>query len=231
MNVGVLALGTRSDSRNLEKKCKSLGFKVYTLIKPYPTIQEIKSFFSRSYDWIYLGGHSSGHRSGTRSIANIYNERENRELIFKSNGIDFVTTGDTGIESTTSLIKGSSDLSHITDTDLLILGGCRTVKQRENVTVYRSLFGDPGIIGFKGSTSIAVCNAMFGASNWTKKNNFFTFANDNFTDINHLCNAWLKMGVWGWGRDMVDTFGSVDLSGRQWIIRATDEEIIHGFKV
>lgn len=203
-STGILCLGTRPDASTWEKGCSALGFDVPLPIKkPSPTMDELKRFFARSYDWVFFGGHFSGGR--------LYNESGSVGVRFADDSV----TLEVGSASA-ALRRGTAALG--TQPKLVVWGGCSTLGSSSMVQQLHTLFGTHTMVGFRGITGWKVVDAMLGQGFMKQKQHFFTRATASSSSA-ELTAAWMETAKLGWsGGTLEDRFAAVDESGQRWVL-------------
>lgn len=213
---GILCLGTRPDATTWEKGCRNLGFDTPLPIKkPSPTMDELKAFFARSYDWVFFGGHFSGGK--------LFNESDSVGVRFNETEVVLEVGGDTA-----TLRRGTSDLG-LTAPSLVLWGGCSTLGSKETVKALHSLFGNHTMIGFKAMTGWKMVDAMLGQGFMKDKRHFFTRVSAD-SSAEELRTAWMETARLGYaGGDLEDRFAAVDPDGQRWVLR--DTKIVRDVKL
>jgi hypothetical protein len=218
VKAGIISLGTRADATTFEKGCKALGFDVPLPIKkPAPSMQELKDFFVRKVDWLFLAGHSGGN--------NILNESGSVNITFESKRIVLTVN-----EETVNLGKGTANLSVDSSVKLIFFGGCSMLNKRAHIISFRDLFNKCPLLGFKQSTGWKMVDAMFGGG--FIKEHFFKRAKGQLDNKDKLARIWLETAASKYAYANTENekrFASVDTKGRRWIIRAG--KIISDIKV
>ena len=213
---GILSLGTRSDATTWEKGCKALGFDTPLPIKrPAPTMDDLKAFFGRSYDWVYFGGHFASNR--------LYNHAADVGVRFAADRVT-LEVGSDRVE----LKRGSRELG-LSAPRLILWGGCSTLGDDSVVTDLHRLFGDHTMIGFRALTGRRMVDAMLGAGFMAAKRHFFTRVTAASSAV-ELRTAWMETARIGYaGGSLEDRFAAVDPHGQRWVLR--DKKVVKDSKV
>jgi hypothetical protein len=213
---GILCLGTRPDATTWEKGCRALGFDTPLPIKkPSPTMDELKAFFGRSYDWVFLAGHFSGGR--------LYNESGTVGVRFSAEAVVLEVGSDT-----VELRRGTSALG-LSAPALVLWGGCSTLGSTATVSALHTLFGSHTMIGFQAMTGWRMVDAMLGQGFMKDKRHFFTRVTADST-AEELRTAWMETARLGYaGGDLEDRFAAVDPNGQRWVLR--DKKVVRDAKL
>lgn len=98
-------------------------------------------------------------------------------------------------------------------------GGCNTNSSNAQVTLFRNLFGDHTLIGWKGITGWQILNVVmggFGNSPPNPAQDFFDLLGATPDDPATIKNAWLQSAIdssWGDGTQTDDKFSVISPSG------------------
>lgn len=184
LQTSALSLGTRKDAGYWSDICaKELSYTAKNKITtPVPTLQQIKTFFAGSEDWLFLGGHFA-------STDHLYNEAETVKIRFEESRVVVNHPDGAGI----ALQKNDGFKQH-EKIKVLFWGGCDVHSDDNIVRTLRTLFGSPLMIGWRGTTGWEVLYSVmggFGNAAPHSSRDFYTRVSSNPTDPITVKDAWL----------------------------------------
>jgi hypothetical protein len=208
----VLSLGNRQDAKTWAEGLRKLGLTPgREIISGTPTTEEIKSFFGRSDDWLFIAGHFTDH---------LYNDAKTVEIWFQPNGVRIVSSG-----TETLLTKTSGFLQH-QHAKVLFWGGCSVHYSDASIKLHRQLFGRTTTVGWKSLTGWEILDINLGGKGngaSVQSPNFFSILNGS-SDSSKVRDAWLKAadGIY-WGQDSEGNpyrprFSVVDPGGQEYVL-------------
>jgi hypothetical protein len=205
-----LALGTRQDAATWEKGCTGVGIGSLTsLRKSTPDMAELKSFFAETPDWLYFGGHFAGL---TLFNEDRYNNRAGAVSIhFEDDHVEIK------IDGTIERLNKADDTFQLYRNAVVILwGGCSVCDTTYTMKTLRNLFYPHVLLGFSGSTGVAMVDAMLG-NGFIKTKHFFDNVSGKTADLDAVTKAWMTAAQTGYGSGpMADRFRAIDFDGQGW---------------
>lgn len=191
--TSVLSLGTRKDAGYWADNCATeLRYaNTHKITKAAPSLKEIKDVFGTSDDWLFLGGHFT-------HAAHLYNDAGTVTIRFKTDGVEVDHPDGSGI-----VLKKGAGFKQNTKIKALFWGGCDVHSNAATVTILRTLFDSPLMIGWHGTTGWEALYSVMGgfgnaAPHSTK--DFFTRVAANPSDAETVRKAWLETAndtTWG----------------------------------
>jgi hypothetical protein len=207
MKTGILALGLRRDAGTWEEQCRqTLGFEAPLPVRhPSPTLQQLRDFFRRPAEWLYFGGHFVR--------PELYNEASTVGVSFHADRVELRAGNEKG-----TLRKGTDEFTLDRSVRLILWGGCSTLSRKEYVAELNALFGPHLMLGFRRTTGIPMCEAMFTGGGFIKEP-FFKRAASAPADDAACRDAWMGAALEGYGgSENEDRFAAVDPDGTGWIL-------------
>jgi len=206
-----LALGTRQDAGTWDKGCAAVGLKALTSIRnPAPDMASLKAFFAESPDWLYLGGHFGG--------LSLFNDAYYAGAKTGKVDIEFVSDHvEVRIDGTTEKLSRDDGTFQLHKKVVVVLwGGCSVCDSVLTLRTLRSLFDKHVLLGFSGSTGVAMVDAILG-NGFIKKKHFFDNVRGKTTVADDAARAWMTAAKEGYGAGaMSDRFPAVDYEGQGW---------------
>jgi len=211
----VLSLGSREDARTWAKGMQgNLGLaKGIEVLAPNPSLAQIKSFFMRSDDWLFMAGHFSDH---------LYNEGDTIGVYFEKAAVRIRHQG-----QEVTLKKGDGFKQH-QNVKVVFWGGCSVHDNPDQVRIFRELFGSSAVyVGWRETTGWQILDINLGGKGTGPAPhvpNFFTLMN-NSAKPSQVMEAWLKSAdAITWGKDdkgfpVRPKFSVIDGMGDEWILR------------
>jgi hypothetical protein len=207
----VLSLGSRQDAKTWADGFKKLGLTAgKEITSGSPSLEDIKSFFNRSDEWLFIAGHFSDH---------LFNETGTVEIWFQEDGVRILSSG-----TETILKKDSGFLQH-KRAKLLFWGGCSVHSSDVAIKLHRQLFGKTTAIGWISATGWEILDINLGGKGngpAVQTPNFFSILGNS--DASKVRDAWLKSadGIY-WGQDSQGKpfrprFSVVDSDGQEYVL-------------
>ena len=212
-----LELGDTADALAWEKGCESLGrMPAVSILTQWPTLAQLKAFFTTEPEWVYF----SGHISGTRLYGHLDNSAE---LMFREDGVAIASGSGISVKydpNAIILLKEKSEFTMQKSCSLIIFAGCSAVGSLWTMTVIRKLFFNPTILGYAEQTDLATNIAMMGIG----PDRFFA----NYRGGLDLVNAWLQSGL-SVDASKQSKFSAFDTDGQEW--KLVDSKVVKGRRV
>lgn len=204
-----LALGTRQDAGTWDKGCASVGLDQLTSIRdPSPDMDDLKAFFAQTPDWLYLGGHF-----GSLQLMNDALLDDKKGAVDIKFSKDHVTIN---IDGAKEKLSRADDTFQLHKNVVVILwGGCSVCDTTHTMRTLRTLFDQHVLLGFAGTTGVAMVDAMLG--NGHIKDHFFKNVKGNTGDLDAVAQAWMKAALAGYGNGWGhERFRAIDFDGQGW---------------
>ena len=214
LKFSTLELGNPTDAKTWEAGCRSLGMEVQdSVMTSSPGIARLKDFFFGQPDWVYFSGHFAG--------GELWGE-----------GGDSVTFASDHV----GLSSGGTEVKLLPDNGfamykycgLVIWGGCSACSSPGTLRNIRTLFVNPTILGYAGSTGWKINDAMLGGG--FIRPHFFANLRASGSgpySSRTLVNAWMEAAKWGYGGGgMESLFRAIDVDGQEW--KLSKGEIVTG---
>lgn len=181
--TSTLSLGTRQDAKYWSQECSGqLSYaSTVKITEAAPPLADIKKFFASSDEWLFLAGHFT-------SVDHLYNEGGTIKIRFKADRVVVTHSG-----ADTNLMKGTDFKQH-GKVKAIFWGGCDVHNHKSIVDDLRTLFGNPLMIGWRGTTGWEVLNAVMGGFGNTPPNpakDFFDRVKSNPASETTVRTAWL----------------------------------------
>jgi hypothetical protein len=204
-STGILSLGIRRDATTWENGCKGLGFDTPNPIKKgSPTLSELRAFFKSKPEWIFLAGHFGD--------LELSNEDGSVTATFDTDGVRLAVSGATAL-----LKKGSEDFSLDANCKVVLWGGCSVCSREMTIRTMRTLFGPHVLLGFMGTTSWEMVDAMLGGGFIRAGNHFFDRVAGKDDNAAGVRDAWMETAKSGYGETKAEPkFRAIDPDGREW---------------
>lgn len=200
-----LSLGTRKDAKYWSTECGTqLSYSSgVTITKPNPTTQEIASFFARSDEWLFLGGHFD-------ETSHLYNEDGTVSIRFTSDSVIVKSPS-----STKTLSKNQEFMQH-KKIRTIFWGGCNVHSHPTIVKKLRTLFDNPLMIGWKSITGWQILYTVMGGNgnlNPNPEQDFFDLVKANPGNEDTVRKSWLNAGAQTFWGDSIPKFSVIDSIG------------------
>jgi hypothetical protein len=128
-------------------------------------MEDLKSFFAETPDWLYLGGHFGS--------LTLFNEDSYKS---RAGAVDIEFADDhveIKIDTTTATLSRADDTFQLHKQVVAILwGGCSVCNTTHTMKTLRNLFDQHVLLGFSVSTGVGMVDAMLG-NDFIKKKHFF----------------------------------------------------------
>ena len=155
--ASILSLGTRTDAETWRQGVAGLGATiVHDVRSAFPTIEQIRTFFAGSEEWLFIAGHFNN--------GELYNEAHHQGNAATALRIAFandLVTVRRGTDPPVTLTKGAEFSQH-SSANCVFWGGCNTNSDVSQVNNLRALFGNHTLIGWKGITGWQILNVVMG---------------------------------------------------------------------
>ena len=202
--TSVLSLGTRKDAGYWSDTAASeLSYSsTHKITAPKPSLADIKKVFGASDDWLFLSGHFT-------HADHLYNEAGDVTIRFENNGVKVKHT-----EGTLTLTKGTHFQQH-GKLKALFWGGCDVHSNPSTVATMRTLFGNPLMVGWHGTTGWEVLYSVmggYGNNSPHSTRDFFDRVKSNPSNAPTVRKAWLDTAgdtTWGAATPSFDSRFSV----------------------
>ena len=180
----VLSLGDRKDATRWQTGVRdNLKLTEGKVIKsPAPTLNDLKDFFGRSDQWIYIAGHYTNDKG-------LYNNSETISIKFEKDRVIIKHPDNANLV----LKKGAGFNQQ--NAQVVMWGGCSTHSSDDLVKIQRELFGSSAVfVGWIGLTGWEIVDINLGGKKLDgtpPPKNFFTYMNASH-DKTKVRAAWLK---------------------------------------
>ncbi|MBN8246455.1 MAG: hypothetical protein J0L84_03315, partial [Verrucomicrobia bacterium] len=209
----ILSLGTRADADTWQAGAAGLGLQAGKIIKkPNPSLADLKAFFSRSDDWLFIAGHFTDH---------LYNHAKTIKIWFKKDSVVIEHP-----DGNATLARGGDFKQHV-KAAVLFWGGCNVHSDVARVEAHRALFQKSTVmVGWLAITGWEIVDVNCGGKgSGTNKQttNFFSLMAGSSTASLARTNWLSSADKIAWGQDSAGNayrprFSVVDETGQEWLL-------------
>lgn len=182
-----------------------MGFDAPNPIKKgLPTLDELQAFFKSKPEWIFFAGHFGDFE--------LSNEDGSVTVAFAADGVVLSVGG-----GTIQLKKGTEEFSLDAKCEVVLWGGCSVCSSDATIRTLRALFGPHVLLGFRGTTSWEMVDAMLGGGFIGAGKHFFDRVVGRDSDALGVRDAWMQTAKLGYaGTKAEPKFRAIDPDGREW---------------
>ena len=217
LKFSTLDLGNPTDAKTWEAGCRSLGMEVEdSVMSSSPGTERLKDFFFGQPDWVYLSGHFAG--------GDLWGE-DGDTITFAA---DHVVIDSGGVQTRLPQENGFMMSKYC---GLVIWGGCSACSSAASIRAIRSLFINPTILGYAGSTGWKINDAMLGGG-FIRPHFFANLRASGAGPYSSatIVKAWMEAAKWGYGGGgMESMFRAIDVNGQE--SKLVNGEIVLGRQV
>lgn len=221
--VGVLSLGTRADAGSWRRGCEALGMRAVAPVrKARPKLAELKAFFLTEPLWIYFGGHFYG--SNLTNDCELNDEEDCAvKVAFNDEGAKL-----RALKRYATLTRDARTFRVHERCRVMLWGGCNVCTDEDTLRMLMNLFNRPLLLGFAGTTTAGIVNAVLAPGREPAQRFFGRIADMN--DLVQVRDAWLAAALHVYGQKPIAArFRAIDPDGQEW--RLSKGAIITGRKI